>query len=298
MTSFFKSLFFISVTVFFLFYSCSPLRHFSDLSQEADLAWKSKNYPLAYDLYGQLVDAHRSRDMAVDGEVLNRAGISAFEVGDVQRALDYLELARHTDAVNERTYAVLAKAYRDVDNLSREITNLERYIEHYPTGEKVDVMRERYFETLIESMNWQQAIDLWDELPENRYQDESLLTQYLRVNRHMNHEAKASDLADMLLDINKNNTEALDFLGRRHFQEAVSRHSREVRAYEQNRTHRQYAQLLEAFEIINTDLQIAMNYFKRLYDLDPQPEYAGFLANIYERFQDEENARYYRRLAD
>lgn len=284
--------------IFSMFYACSPLRQLSDLSQEADAAWETDNYAEAYALYGKLIDAHRSRDKAIDGEIFNRAGISAFEVGETQQALDYLEFARHTEAADDRTFASLAKAYREIDNLSREITNLERYLEHYPDGTEADAFRERLFETLVESMNWQQALDLWQQLPGEPYQDEHLLTLYLQLNRQLDNTAKAVDSAEQLLDLNRNNREALDFLARKHFQEATSRHNREMRAYEENRTHRQYAQLLDALEIINTDLRIALNYFKKLYEQDPRPEYAGFMANIYERFQDEENARYYRRLAE
>lgn len=291
----------IPVSVFFLFslfYACSPLRQFSDLSQEAEAAYHAGNYVEAYDLYRQLIEAHQSRNQSIDGETYNRAGVSAFEAGETQLALEYLEFARHTEAADDRTFASLAKAYREIDNLSREITNLERYIERFPGGVEADAFRVRLFETLVESMNFQQAMDLWEELPGDPYQDEQLLTLYLQLNRQVENAVKAAELAEKLLDINRNNQEALDFLARKHFQEATSRHNREMRAYEENRTHRQYAQLLEALEIINTDLRIALNYFKRLYDQDPRPEYAGFIASIYERFQDEENARYYRRRSD
>ncbi len=284
--------------LFSLFYACSPLRQFSDLSSEAETAYLSGNYAEAYDLYRQLVEAQQSRNLSIDGETYNRAGVSAYEAGQTQQALEYLEFARHTEAADDRTFASLAKAYREIDNLSREITNLERYLERFPGGAEADAFRVRLFETLVESMNLQQAMELWQELPGNPYQDEGLLSLYLQLNRQLENNVKAADLAEQLLEINRNNQEALDFLARKHFQEATSRHNREMRAYEENRTHRQYAQLLEALEIINTDLRIALNYFKRLYDQDPQPEYAGFLASIYERFQDEENARYYRRRAD
>ena len=284
--------------IFSFFFACAPLRQLTELSQEADIAWQAGNYPEAYNLYGQLIDQYRSRDQAIDGEIYNRAGISAFEAGETQQALEYLEFARHTEAAGERTFLSLAKAYRDIDNLSREITNLERYIDRYPDGAEADAFRARLFETLVESMNLQQALELWAELPGDPYQNEDMLTLFLKLNRQMDNTVKAADIAEQLLDLNRNNQEALDYLARKHFREAVDRHNREMRAYEENRTHRQYAQLLDALEIINTDLRIALNYFKRLYAQDPNPEYAGFLANIYERFQDEENARYYRRRAN
>ncbi len=281
----------------FILHSCALLQPSSELATQADAAWEAGEFEEAYKLYNQVIEAHQSRNQAVDGKILNRAGISAWESGETQKALEYLELARHTPDAGAGTFATLAKAYREVDNLSREITNLERYVEKYPEGPEVKTMRERLFMTLVESLNWQQAKDLWPELRGNQYQDEGLLTAYLQVNRALDDIEKSADIAEQLLELNRSNREALDFLGRMHFEQAVALYNREMRAYEQNRTHRQYARLLEALEVTNTDFRIALNYFERLYEQDPRPEYAGFLANIYERFQDEEKARYYRRRA-
>ena len=285
------------VFAIFFVHSCALLQPTAELENQADAAWEAGNFEEAFGLYEQIIEAHQSREQAVDGVLLNRAGISAWESGETQKALEYLELARHTADADAATFATLAKAYREVDNLSREITNLERYVERFPDGPEVKALRNRLFMTLVESLNWQQAKDLWADLGGDPYQDEEMLTAYLQVNRALDDVEKSAAIAEQLLDLNRNNQEALDFLGRMHFDQAVSLYNREMRAYEQNRTHRQYAQLLEALEITNTDFRIALNYFERLYALDPKPEYATFLANIYERFQDEERARYYRQRA-
>lgn len=291
-------LFFISVILLSTIIACSSLRQVSELGQRADQAYEAGDLQGAYELYVRIIETTPSRDQLSDGHVYNRAGVLAFKFGDTGKSLDYLELARHTPAADADTYITLARAYREVDNLSREITNLERYIEHFPNGDDADVARKRLFETYVESMNWHLAADLWGDLPGDPYRDKDLMEAYLLMHKALGNDEKATDIAEKLLDMNPNNIPALDHLARKHFNEAVSRHNREMRAYEQNRTHRQYAILLEAFEIINTDFRIALDYFKRLYRQDPRPEYAGFLANIYERFQDEENARYYQRRAE
>lgn len=289
---------FLGFLIAVIVHSCSPMRQVAELSQRADAAYESGNFEEAHTLYAQVIDAHHAQNQEIDGLVYQRAGVAAYAVGEKQQAIDYLEFARHTPAADEQTFFILAKAYRDIDNLSREISNLERYVQQFPDGEDIADVRERLFITLVESLNWQQAFDLWPDLHEEAYHDEELMTAYLRVLRQLDDAKIASDIAGMLLEINSNNAEALDYLGRKHFNAAVNLYNREMRAYEENRTHRQYAQLLEAFEIMNTDFRIALNYFMRLYEQDPRPEYASFLANIYERFQDEEKARYYRQKAD
>lgn len=289
---------FFTLLSLLLIYACSPMRQLGELSQQADAAYESGNFAEAYALYDQLIDAHRTQNQDIDPNLYQRAGIAAFEAGNGQKAIEFLEFARHTSAADEQTFYILATAYRAIDNLSREISNLERYAQQFPGGEKIVEVRERLFMTLVESLNWQQAYNLWPELSEKAYLDEKLMTAYLQVTRQLDDSERATDIAEMLLNINANNKEALDYLGRKHFNAAVSLYNREMRAYEENRTHRQYAQLLEAFEIINTDFRIALNYFLRLYEQDPRPEYASYLANIYERFQDDEKARYYRQKAN
>ncbi len=296
----FKNPIFLVISIILLssIIACSPLRQVSELSQRADQAYEAGDLKEAYELYVQIIETTPSRDQLTDGQVYNRAGVLAYKMGDTSKSLEYLELARHTPAADADTYITLARAYREIDNLSREITNLERYLEHFPGGDDADIAQKRLFQTYVESLNWQLASDLWKDLPGEPYQDEDLLEGYLMMHKALDNDEKATDIAEKLLDLNSNNIPALDHLARKHFNEAVSRHNREMRAYEQNRTHRQYAILLEAFEVINTDFRIALDYFQRLYRQDPKPEYADFLANIYERFQDEENARYYRRRAE
>lgn len=288
----------ILVMAIIILNGCASIGHIARLSEEADQAFRAGDYEKALTAYQELIDTQRGQDRMVDGLYYQRAGISAYETGNTDRAIEYMEFARHTDASNATTFFVLAKSYREVDNLSREITNLERYVEMYPDGEVFEEMQKRLFETLVESLNWQQAYDLWSKLTGNPYEDEDLLASYVLVNQALGKDEKAADMAEKVLDLNVFNKTALDFLGRRHFNEAVNLYNSEMRAYEANRTHRQYARLLEALEVVNTDLRIALNYFTRLYEQDPKPEYAGFLANIYERFQDEERARYYRRRAE
>jgi aminoglycoside/choline kinase family phosphotransferase len=87
-------------------------------------------------------------------------------------------------------------------------------------------------------------------------------------------------------------------MAKKYFWRAENRYQSEMEAYEKNRTHRQYAQLLRAFEVLNADFHKSLNYFLRLYEKDPKPEYARFIGNIYLRFDDKSKARYYHSRAD
>jgi len=284
--------------LFLLFFSaCALLRPYDDLASDAEAALEAGDKAQALTHYDALIAAYHEDDERAPGAVYQQAGLLAYAMDDTSKSIDYLEQARHTSAANAETYETLAKAYREIDNLSREITMLEHYVENYPGTDAYQAMQYRLFETLEESRNYEQALALWDELEGEPQEDEGMMTVYLQVLQSLDREKEAVETAEDLLELNEDNLEALDFLAKRHFNQAVALYNREMQAYEDNRTHRQYAQLLDALEVVNTDLRIALNYFKQLYEQDPRSEYASYIANIYERFQDEEKARYYRNRA-
>lgn len=287
---------FLALTLFALS-GCSLLRPMDDLARDAEASLEAGDKPQALAYYDELIISYHDRDDRAPGEVYQQAGLLAYELDDVGKSIDYLEQARHTSAADAQTYEILAKGYRYIDNLSREITMLEYYVNNFPGADAYRHMQYRLFETLEESMNYEQAHDLWPELSGDPQDDEEMMTTYLRVLRALDRPEETTEVAEDILDLNAYNTEALDWLAKRHFHQAEELYNEEMRAYDENRTHRQYARLLDALEVVNTDLRIALNYFKKLYDQDPRSEYARYLANIYERFQDEGKARYYRQRA-
>lgn len=282
----------------YLFFSgCSILKPVTvevDEEKGAREAYLSGNFEEALLQYELLIETRQGRQQEVEGRYYNFAGLSAFSVGQTTRALDHLERARHTDAVNDETYAALALAYREIDNLSREITHLENYLVNYPQGAYAPAFRIRYFETLVESQNWQQAFERWPELDEEARSQEALLNQYYLVNKSLGNEDEADRIAAGLIALNPDNYDALDRLAKKYFHRADERYQQEMAAYDRNRTQRQYAQLLEAYEVLNEDFRTALKYFIRLYDMNPTKEYASYLLNIYTRFQDDERVRYFR----
>jgi hypothetical protein len=289
---------------FFIFFiavilaGCTAMRSVpseADALLAAEEAFLAGSYEAALAKYETLIEERRTRDEEVDGAFFRGAGLSAGAMGETGKVLEYLEPIRHDRAAGAEVFAALAKAYREVDNLSREITSLEVYIEDYPEGPEYNALRRRYFETLVESMNWEQALALWPQIEGETRADEALLNMYFTVNDAMGKEEAANEIAGALLDLNPDNADALNRLGRMHFNRALEIYERENRAYERNRTHRQYNQLLQAYEVMNQELRTALRHFLRLYELEPSRETASFLRNIYTRFNDEERAGYYER---
>jgi len=284
------------LAVIFIIQGCSSLRPAAGeaaLEQEAAEAARSADHERALALYEELMEGRRSRDAAVDPGHYRGAGLAAHALGRTDKVLAYLEPLRHDAGAGAPVFAALAEAYRRVDNLSREISSLETYVTHYPEGADIDALRLRYFETLAESRNWEQAAALWPGVEEQARGQEPLMNRYFEVLVALDREEEAERLARELLGMNPDNLLALDHLGKLHYRRAEEIHHRETRAYERNRTRQQYARLLKAYEVMNEDFRTALGYFLRLFELHPTRETASFLRNIYSRFGDEERARYY-----
>lgn len=295
-----KRIFRVFIVLFVLLFiagACAALHQLDEKAEAADEIYETGNPAEALAAYEEVIASYEEQEEKVPPRIYRRAGLLAYELGNTAKTLNYLGEIRRTPHAGAATHAALARSYREIDNLSLEITSLENYVENYPDGKEIDEMRAMLFETWVESKNFEKAYELWPELEQSYRQDEDMMAAYMQVNRELGYEESVTELAEEILEVYPDNVPALEWLARKHFREADKRYNREMAAYEENRTHRQYAQLLKALEIVNTDLHIALDYFKRLFEQEPLPEYASSIANIYERLQNEKKAEYYREKA-
>lgn len=272
--------------------SCAVSKKNKQLSDEAKRAFEMNDYQAALASYEKLIATGKG----VTGDVWNKAGIAAWEVGQTEKAIDYLEKAKKENGADAQGLFTLAKAYRKIDNLSREIVNLKLCVD-INQPELLSQARATLFDAYVRSENWNLADSLWNALAPQYQSDVNLKTGYLIVNRKLKNNQKAEMLAKELLKHDKNNTEALEFLGEFHFNRADELYVSEMNAYEKNKTTKQYKQLTEALKKVNTDYKISRDYFETLYRLKPDKRYARYLGNIYTRFENRQKADYWYKLA-
>lgn len=276
---------------------CGISRRVGELQEVAGNAFESGNYSEALNYYEEIIELKTSRDKDVDGETYYHAGISAWETGQSQKTINYLELARKNDFLNEKSRFILSLAYKKIDNLSLEINYLESYAENHPDGDYIDIVKPRLFETYIESNNFDEALELWNEIEEIAEEDPDLLDSYFSLKKQLGHTDELEDIAKHLMEKDPDNKNALEYLGDLYFWKAENLYQREMEAYEQNQTRRQYRLLLKALDQVNEWFKISRNYFERLYEIDPRPKYAEYLRNIYMRFGNDEKAGFYDKKA-
>lgn len=293
-----KTLFKILFILILFATACSGSRQLTELTDNATKAYQEGDYAVALQLYEEYISQHSNDVAAIPDSIYSGAGLSAYHLGQSEKALNYLNPIRQSETVNADAHYTLAILNREIDNLSREITAIEMFLAKQNEGEKAEAMKQRLFVTYTKSRNYEKAYNIWEDIENHARKDEDLLNRFLHVNQALEKESRVDDIAEDLLLLNPDNTDALYHMAKKYFWRAENRYQSEMEAYEKNRTHKQYAQLLRAFEVLNADFHKSLNFFLRLYEKDPKPEYARFIGNIYLRFDDKSKARYYHNKAE
>lgn len=268
------------------------------LTQEGTTAYERGNYNTAFSALEQVIEKNESNDKQSDKAIYYKAGVAAWKIEKTDKAIKYLEKADYLEYSDANLYATLAAIYKDIDNLSKEIEALEAYHNKFPGGKHIDSLNTRLFETYAESENWKKAVDLWPELTQKSQSNIELRAGYLISNRELENDEKCNKLASQILKEDPENITALEWFAKSKFWEAENTYVSEMKAYRNNRTTSQYKKLLKAWDGIWETFRSSRDYFLKLYELDPKPEYAEFLGNIYKRLDKDKKAEYYYRKAE
>jgi hypothetical protein len=291
---FFKIIFLVLFIA--VIHSCSLTKQVNELNQNASTAISNGDYKSALSFYEEIIEIHTSKQKEVDGDIYRKAGLTAWELNEVSKTIEYLEKAKQALSADAKSYATIGKAYNAIDNLSREIVNLEFYLENFPVGDDFYEVQNQIFLAYVESQNWDKANNIWQTLNTDIKSKEEYLTGYLKVCKALSNESLLKIASD-LLKINPNSIEALETLAIHYYQISEDRYQKEMLAYEQNKTNRQYRLLLVALEEINANYRTSRDYLEQLYKLNPTPRFATLLGNIYTRFDNKQRADYYYRRA-
>jgi len=264
---------------------------------DANLAFNAGDYQKALISYEEIIDLKRSQNKKVDSTIYQNAGLASYELKQTDKTIQYLELAKRYSVADEKTYSILAKVFLEKDNLSKEITNLDAYINKYPQGKDIQSIYKQLFNAYVKSENWDLAFTTWSSLDASAQGELQYLTSYYKVNKKLEKKNQLEKIAQQILRLDANNVEALELFAEKHYYLAENSYIKEMNAYQKNKTEKQYQQLLAAFKILNENYKIAQNYFLKLYKIEPKSRYATFLGNIYTRFENKEKADYYYNLA-
>ncbi len=228
----------------------------------------------------------------VAGADFAQAAKTAFKAGNAAQAVGWFDQARYKNYADAEMYKTLAAIYQQQDNLSKELSALEYVKDNYGT-ESADV-NARLLAIYTEIDANEKAVAVWKTMDSSSKNEEANLQSYFEVNKALEREAVCDSLANVLLDKNAENLEALEWNAKKYYWAGQNRYEREMAKYNANKTRKNYNTLLKELDLVTADFKKALPYLNKLWKLNPGKEYAGYLANIYARFGDEEKTEYYK----
>lgn len=281
-------------SVLMMFAACSTNKELSQSRTSGVSSFTSGDYQTALAKFTELIEAAEADGIVARIEDYEGAGKSAHALGLFDKALPFLEQAKDLGSNDEIVYFALADIYHIKDNISKEIRYLEFYQENYPEGSKMELVQLRLFEAYVATESWEQGLAVWPMVKNRKLYQELLTEGYFKINQALENEAECDKASKELLKLNPENTLALKWRAERLFWKAENRYQDELAAYNKKKTNSQYAKLLKALNVITANFKKSRDYFEKLYEAEPLPDYARYLGNIYTRLDDKAKAKFYR----
>ncbi len=286
------------VILLFIAYSCDSGKQLAQTKQTAQTAFNSGDYNKALSLWESIISTYEQKGNEKECPVYTDAGIAAMKLNQNEKAENYLKQAAYGNVSNEKTYLALSKLYKEKDNLSLELENLEIYDKKYPAGADIDYVNLRLFKIYTEIDSYDKALIYWVKLsPESKSQLESL-QNILIVYDKLDKEEDAIATAKSIFAKDNQNVPAYKWMANHYFWKAEKRYQKEMNIYTKNKTRKQYAHLLRVIDEVTLEYKSALKYAEKLYKLDPIPENAKLLGNTYDRLNYKKEAEYYQKLGE
>jgi tetratricopeptide (TPR) repeat protein len=273
--------------------SCSAPKVLVDYKMNAEQAELQGDYEKAATAWKQYLDQFPGMN-DLDGSVYAQAAQTAYKAGEISQAIDWFDQARYRDFASAEMYSTLAEIYRKQNNLSKELSALEFLKKNFEN--EAEGVNSRLFSIYDEIDMTEKALNAWEDMNQETKSTEPNLEKYFELNKQLGNEDVCDSVSLVLLKLNPENINGLEWNATKIYHRAEQHYQREMKKYENNRTRSQYRILLKELDKVTADFKIALGYFEKLWELKPESrnEYAGYMANIYVRFNDEQKANYYR----
>jgi tetratricopeptide (TPR) repeat protein len=228
----------------------------------------------------------------VSGNEFAHAAKTAFQAGNLAMAKAWFDQARYKNYSEAEMYETLAKIYKEEDNLSKELSALESYIEKYGTSS--DAVNARLFALYSEIDSNDKALEMWGKMSAEAKSTEDALLNYFKANKSLENTEVCDSVANAILELNPDDITALEWNAKKYYWAGQNRYKREMDKYNQKKTTKTYNLLLKELDLVTADFKKALPYLNKLWEIEPGKEYAGYLANIYALFGDEKKTNYYK----
>lgn len=289
-------LYFILISL--VFFSCGTTKQAIDYQKLAEASAEQGNYQQAISQLNNYIDDQELKGLEPDARVYSDLAEAYVQLDNMGEAERYYDWAMTKNAVSEDLVMQMSHHYKEIDNLSKEITALEYYQSQFPKGKDSLQMRNQLFEAYMESQNWEPALNTWNILDEETKKTEQYTQYYFELNKELGNHEQCDKLARKLLAYNASNQQALEWLAKKYYDLGENRYQSAMNTYNKKKTTKNYNILLKELDLATADFKKSLKYFNQLWEMEDGKQYAVYLANIYARFDDKQKSQYYKSFID
>ena len=282
---------FLLVTALAILAACSTGKLTSSSKTNATTLENSGNYTEAMSAWNQYFT--QTPVEQTSGEDFANAAQVAIKAGNTAQAIGWFDQARYKNFASPEMYKSLAGIFKEEDNFSKEMSALEFYTENY--GNTDQDVSARLFSMYCEIGETEKALSYWKLMDASSRNQEANLLDYFQINKKLENSAVCDSVSAVILKINPDQTDALDWMAKKYYRAGQDRYDSEMKKYEQNKTRKQYAVLLKELDLVTADFKKALPYLEKLWKQNQTKEYASYFVNIYARFGDEQKVDYYKK---
>lgn len=286
-----KTSHFAQLLILLILAGCGTPKQIVSHQQNAEAEALQGNYTQAVEAWKQHFVQQPAEQ--IEGVVYAKAAQTAFLAGEKDLATAWFDQARYKNFADADMYFTLAKIYQSQKNLSKELSALEFYTEHF--NENVEPVYARLFDIYIEIESADKALTAWEKTNDSFKNETARQKAFFLIHKKLENNTVCDSLSLVILEKEPQNVEALEWNAQKYYWLGENRYQQEMEKYNQNKTTKQYRVLLNELELVTADLKKALPYFEKLWAMNPGEKYAGYLANIYARFGDEKKSDFYKK---
>lgn len=274
----------------FLLGACSTSKVITNGKTEAVAFEKANDYKQATNAWLKFFNETSIEE--IEGIDFASAAKTALKAGDTATAKGWFDQARYKNYADSSMYLSIANVYKAEGNMDKELSSLEFYCENYGVGN--DYVNSRMFAIYSEFAIYDKAETAWKNMTDKSKQELNNVEKYFKVNKKLKNKTVCDSLANVLLNLEPDNKNALEWNAKKYYWAGQNRYTKEMAKYNKNKTRKAYKLLLAQLDIVTADFKKALPYLNKLWKEERTKDYAQYLANIYARFGDDKKATYYK----
>ncbi|MGM0622112.1 MAG: hypothetical protein ACQETJ_13755, partial [Bacteroidota bacterium] len=189
--------------------ACGGPKNLTQYKQNAEQAISEGNYAQAVEEWKTYFNGQNEAENEITGAEYAEAAKTAFKADMISQATDWFDEARWAGYADEEMYLTLAEIFRDMDNLSKELTALEYYYDNF--GKDNQEVNSRLFSLYDEIDQYEKALAVWEKLPLKKQRERENIEKFFDMNKKLENEEVVDSVSSVLLEINPDHTGALEW---------------------------------------------------------------------------------------